>query len=299
MGSKKLIKKSVLGRGLGALIKESSEATSVATEGVPKGKRFFMCRVADITPNRYQPRKTFDEDSLQELSASIKEKGVIEPLIVKSELDGYELIAGERRLRASKMAGLAEVPVVALDVTDEESLELAIIENIQREDLNAIEEAKAYQTLMGFGFSQDEVAKKVGKKRATVSNYIRLLKLPMEVKKEIATGNITMGHARSLLSIESHAAQREILKRILSGDLSVRATEELVRGALSVAASGGSKGGGAARKSADLAAMEENLKKIFSTKVSIKERGSKGRFEIEYFSKEERERIIELFMKLA
>ncbi|MEE9543193.1 MAG: ParB/RepB/Spo0J family partition protein [Thermodesulfobacteriota bacterium] len=298
MGSKKLIKKSVLGRGLGALIKESSEAVAVASEGSPGGKRYFMCRVSEISPNRYQPRRTFDEESLKELSDSIREKGVIEPLIVKSGLDGYELIAGERRLRASKMAGLAEVPVVALDVTDEESLELAIIENIQREDLNAIEEAKAFQTLTGFGLSQEEVAKKVGKKRATVANYMRLLKLPMEVKKEIAKGTISMGHARALLSIESHGAQRDILKKTLSGDLSVRATEALVRKALSGEAGGG-KAKRAPLRSPDITSIEENLRRVFSTKVSIKERGDKGRFEIEYFSKEERERLIELFLTLA
>ena len=294
-----MIKKNVLGRGLGALIKESTKASAVAMEGSPEGKRFFMCRVAEISPNRYQPRRTFDEESLKELCASIKEKGVIEPLLVMNGLDGYELIAGERRLRASKMAGLAEVPVVALDVSDEESLELAIIENIQREDLNAIEEAKAFQTLMGFGLSQDDVAKKVGKKRATVANYIRLLKLPMEVKKEINKGTISMGHARALLSIESHAAQREILKKVLSRDLSVRATEALVRNALSGGAFGKGKGKSAAGRSPELTSIEESLKRIFSTKVSIKELGDKGRFEIEYFSKEERERLIELFMTLT
>lgn len=294
-----MIKKNVLGRGLGALIKESTKASAVAMEGSPEGKRFFMCRIADISPNKYQPRRTFDEESLKELSASIREKGVIEPLLVKNGLDGYELIAGERRLRASKMAGLAEVPVIVLDVSDEESLELAIIENIQREDLNAIEEAKAFQTLMGFGLSQEDVAKKVGKKRATVANYIRLLKLPMEVKKEISKGTISMGHARALLSIDSHGAQREILKKVLSRDLSVRATEALVRNALSGGASGGSKGKSAARRSPELTSIEESLKRVFSTKVSIKELGNKGRFEIEYFSKEERERLIELFMTLT
>lgn len=294
-----MIKKNVLGRGLGALINENAVAGVVAIEGSAKGKRFLMCRVASISPNRYQPRRVFDEESLKNLCASIKEKGVLEPLLVKSELDGYELIAGERRLRASKMAGLSEVPVIVLDVTNEESLELAIIENIQREDLNAIEEAKAYQTLTGFGLSQIDVAQKVGKQRATVANYIRLLKLPTEVKDEIAKGVISMGHARALLSIESHAAQREILRKIISGDLSVRATEALVRNALSGGAANAGKAVSAVKKNPELASIEESLKGVFSTKVSIKERGGKGRFEIEYFSKEERERLIELFLNMT
>lgn len=290
-----MIKRKVLGRGLGALIKENVDSEARAESG-----KYFLCKIADITPNRFQPRKSFDEIALEELTASIKEKGVIEPLVVKHDMDGYELIAGERRLRASKLAGLNEVPVVVIDVSDEESLEFAIVENIQREDLNAIDEAKAYHTLIGFGHSQDEVAKKVGKPRATIANYLRLLKLPMVVKKEISKGTISMGHAKALLSIASHAAQREILRKVLSGELSVRATESLAKKALKGEGTGGaSEKSGRAKKGADFKSVEEGLRKIFSTKVTVKEKNNKGRIEFEYYSTEERERLIELLMSIG
>jgi ParB family chromosome partitioning protein len=291
-----LIKRKVLGRGLGALIKEN---VAVGAPAETKGSsNYFLCKTVDITPNRFQPRKSFDDRALSELTASIKEKGVIEPLVVKHGIDGYELIAGERRLRASKLAGLVEVPVVLLDVSDEESLELAIVENIQREDLNAMDEAKAYHTLMNFGLSQDDVSKKVGKPRATVANYLRLLKLPMVVKKEISKGTISMGHAKALLSLVSHAAQREILRKVLSGDLSVRATETLVKKAL-VGESASEEKRATAKKGDEFKAVEESLRKIFSTKVTFKEKNKKGRIEFEYYSTEERERLIELFMSLS
>src|SRR3972149_4131591 len=177
-----LNKKKVLGRGLSALIGEASVERAVPAATAEK---VFYCPVAEINPIPTRPRKYFEEPALRELSASIKERGVIEPLIVRRAAGGYELIAGERRWRASKMAGLSEVPVVVVEASDEESLELAIIENIQRRDLNAIEEADSYKRLMGFGLSQDEVAKKVGKDRATVANYIRLLKLPHDGREEI------------------------------------------------------------------------------------------------------------------
>jgi ParB family chromosome partitioning protein len=290
-----LIKRKVLGRGLGALIKDNIEVGAPAES---KGSsKYFLCKVSDITPNRLQPRRSFDDHALSELTASIKEKGVIEPLVVKHSIVGYELIAGERRLRASKLAGLVEVPVVVLDVSDEESLEIAIIENIQREDLNAIDEAKGYHTLMDFGLSQVDVAKKVGKPRATVANYLRLLKLPMVVKQEISNGAISMGHAKALLSIESHAAQRELLKKILSGDLSVRATESLVKKALTVESTPGEKRV-TANKDDEFKAVEESLRRKFATKVTFKEKRKKGRIEFEYYSIEERERLIELFMSV-
>ena len=288
-----MIKRKVLGRGLGALIKENVE--SVAPAESKGSSKYFLCKIADITPNRFQPRKSFDDHALSELTASIKEKGVIEPLVVKHGLAGYELIAGERRLRASKLAGLVDVPVVVLDVSDEESLELAIVENVQREDLNSIDEAKAYHTLTGFGLSQNDVAKKVGKPRATVANYLRLLKLPMVVKKEISSGNITMGHAKALLMLESHAAQREILRRVLLGDLSVRATEALAKKALSGESGSGEKNA-AAKKDDEFKAIEEGLRKKFATRVTFKEKNKKGKIEFEYYSIEERERLIELFI---
>jgi ParB family transcriptional regulator, chromosome partitioning protein len=277
-----LNKKRVLGRGLNALISEAQPAAAKAD-----GK-FLVCPILDISPNKTQPRRFFNENALKELSDSIREKGVLEPLLVRRTSDGFELIAGERRWRAAKMAGLTEVPVVVTNATDEESLELAIIENIQREDLNAIEEAEAYKSLVGFGLSQEEVAKRVGKERATVANYLRLLKLTIEAREELIKGSITMGHARALLSIENHGLQVELLRKIVSKGLSVRETEGLVN----------EKGAGftktVIKKTTSHSQIEDELREIFGTKVSLKERKGKGKIEINYFSADERERLLDI-----
>ncbi len=273
-------KKKVLGRGLGALIDR------------PEGPKtnYQLCPVEEIIPNRYQPRKGFNAQAMEELAASIREKGVIEPLIVRGNSGSFELVAGERRWRASKIAGLKQVPVIVVDASDEESIELAVIENIQREDLNAIEEAEAFKTIMGFGLSQEDVARKVGKQRATVSNYLRLLNLPPEVKGELIKGNITMGHARAILSLIGHASQRELCKRVIKRGLSVRQTELM-------AAKGPSVGIG--KKVQHIKPIEDELRKAFSTKVSVKEKNGRGKIEIEFYSAEERERIIELLRTLS
>lgn len=281
-------KKKVLGRGLGALIGDAA----VPVEAQRPREKYFICPIMEISPNKAQPRKSFDEASLKELSDSIREKGVIEPLIVRRSIDGYELVAGERRWRASRMAGLEEVPAVIIDATDEESLELAIIENIQREDLNAIEEAEAYRSLMGFGLSQEDVARKVGKERATVANYLRLLKLPPEVKAEIVKGTITMGHARALLSVEGHSAQTELCRTIIARGLSVREAEALANRP-------GKAPGKAAGRGAYQSPIEEELRGIFGTKVSFKEKKGRGSVEISFYSIDERERIIELLRSIA
>lgn len=286
-----LNKKKVLGRGLGALIGEASverAATSAMRE------KFFYCPIEEINPNPAQPRKHFEEPALNELSESIKEKGVIEPLIVRRAPGGYELIAGERRWRASRMAGLTEVPVVVIEASDEESLELAIIENIQRQDLNAMEEAESYRSLMGFGLTQDEVAKKVSKDRATVANYLRLLKLPHEVREEIIKGSISMGHARALLSIEGHARQTELCRQIITKGLSVREAEAL--------ASGEKKDKEVKKpKTADSvkSPIEDELRTIFGTKVALKDKKGRGSIEISYFSADERERLLELLRTIS
>lgn len=286
-----LNKKKVLGRGLGALIGEASVERAVPSAAKEK---FFLCPVADINPNPTQPRKHFEETALMELSESIKEKGVIEPLIVRRSAGGYELIAGERRWRASRMAGLAEVPVVVVEASDEESLELAIIENIQRQDLNAMEEAESYRSLMGFGLTQEEVAKKVSKDRATIANYLRLLNLPHEVREEIIKGSISMGHARALLSIEGHARQTELCRQIITKGLSVREAEALAAG---------EKKGKPARRPGAMDAVkspvEDELRSIFGTKVSLKDRKGKGSIEISYFSPDERERLLELLRTIS
>lgn len=281
-----LNKKRVLGRGLGALIGDAEKPIERSKE------KYFLCPVMDISPNKAQPRKSFNEPALKELSDSIKEKGIIEPLIVRRTPDGFELIAGERRWRASRMAGLTEVPVVITEATDEEALEFAIIENIQREDLNAIEEAEAYKSLMGFGLSQEEVAKRVGKERATVANYLRLLKLQPEVKEELIKGTITMGHARALLSLDAHSAQVELCRAIITKGLSVREAEELAN-----------RGPAEKRKNKKSASanspLEGELREIFGTKISVKDRKGKGRIEINYFSADERERIVELLRSIS
>jgi ParB family chromosome partitioning protein len=282
-----LNKKKVLGRGLGALIGDAGRAGGAGEKTGAEG-RFIICPITDISPNRLQPRKSFDEAALKELSDSIKEKGVIEPVVVRKNSGGYELIAGERRWRAAKMAGFGEVPAVIADVSDEESLEFAIIENIQREDLNAIEEAEAFRSLVNFGLSQEEVAKKVGKERATVANYLRLLKLPPEVKDELAGGRISMGHARAILSIEGHAAQANLCRSIIRKGLSVREAEALAQ-------RGSTRAPKKTRtRDAAISPLEDALREKFGTKVLVKDKGGRGRIEILYYSVEERERIIEL-----
>lgn len=285
-----LNKKKVLGRGLGALIGEAStERASSAPANPGAREKFFFCPIDEINPNPTQPRKFFEETALNELADSIREKGVIEPLIIRKAVSGYELIAGERRWRASRMAGLTEVPVVVVEASDEESLELAIIENIQRRDLNAIEEADSYRSLMGFGLSQEEVAQKVGKDRATVANYIRLLKLPHEVREEIVKGNITMGHARALLSMEGHAQQAELCRQIITKGLSVREAEALVAGSRKEKPVKKPKAADAVKSP-----LEDELRTIFGTKVILKEKKGKGHIEISYYSEDERERLLEL-----
>ena len=294
-----MAKKSVLGRGLGALIDNTLGGGVTDEPGGGGEQKYFLCHVDNIHPNRQQPRKTFREDSLAELSASIKEKGIIEPLIVTKTMEnGFELIAGERRLRASKMAGLTEVPVVVLNVSDTESLELAIIENIQREDLNPLEEALAYQSLVDCGDSQEEVAKKVGRKRATVANFLRLLKLPKEAMDAVAGGEISMGHAKAILSLEGEAARRALLKRIITKGLSVRQTESAAKKTLSEKAGGAGDTGKKSAGKTRLTEVEESLLRVLGTKVEVTERGGKGRIEISYFTAEERERLLELLFSL-
>lgn len=273
-----LVKRKALGKGLGALI-QNIEKT---------GDNYLICPIDEITPSKVQPRKDFNEEQLKELADSIREKGIIEPLIVRRSENGYELIAGERRWRAARLAGLKEVPVVVRDATEEESLELAIIENIQRADLNPIEEALAYKSLMErFSLSQDDTAKKVGKERATVANYLRLLKLAPEVKDELQKGAISMGHAKVLLSLDSHASQRELCRKIIQKGLSVRETEEAVK-------KGGHKDKTHHKKAGHQKSVEDELRAIFGTKVLVKENKGKGRFEIEFYSYEELERILEM-----
>nr|WP_279384493.1 ParB/RepB/Spo0J family partition protein [Geotalea toluenoxydans] len=215
-----MVKKTGLGKGMAALLPVVEE----------EGRRFFSCPIEEIRPNKDQPRKSFAHDKLEELAASIREKGIIQPLVVVAKGSHYELIAGERRWRAAQKAGLREVPVVIQDVSEDTALEMALIENIQREDLNAVEEAEAYHSLLErFNLSQEELAKRVGKDRSTVANAIRLLKLPAEIKLDVIEDRLSMGHARALLTLDTAEQMKEARETVVRKKLTVRATESLVK----------------------------------------------------------------------
>lgn len=275
-----MLKKTGLGKGMAALLPNAEDDKT----------KFFSCPIEDIQPNRHQPRKAFVPEKLDELAASIREKGIIQPLVVRKTSGRYELIAGERRWRAAQRAGLREVPVVIQDVSDDIAVEMALIENIQREDLNVIEEAEAYHALMErFSFSQEEMAKRVGKDRSTVANSLRLLKLPENLKHDIIGERLTMGHARALLSLDSPDLMKMAREEIVNGHLSVRATENLVRKIQS----------GKPRRikkaiEPHVADLEEKLKRRFMTKVSISCNGKGGRIEICFNNDEDLSRIIEI-----
>jgi len=271
-----------LGKGLSALLPDQGKVMPRVTE-IPLGQ---------IVRNRYQPRLTFHDDSIKELAASIKENGIIQPVIVHKVDEGYELIAGERRFRASKMLGLAAIPAIIKTVQKAEALELAIVENIQREDLNPIEQAKAYKLLMDdFNLTQDAVAKKVGKERPTVANTLRLLKLPEDIQHDIATGRMTMGHARALLSCETEAAMMEMRTQILHLGLNVREAE----------AKTAAKKPPRKKPELDpiLRDVVENLQKKLSTKVHLSHnKKGGGTITIDYYTQDDLERIIERFSAL-
>lgn len=252
-------------------------------------------KLSDIVPNSEQPRKDFDEDALTELAESIRQFGVLQPLLVQKKGKFYEIIAGERRWRAAKIAGLKKVPVIIKDFTDLETVEISLIENIQRENLNSIEEAYAYKRLIEeFHLKQDEVAERVSKSRAAVTNSMRLLKLDERVQKMLVEDMITSGHARALLSLEDPELQYQMAQKVFDEKLSVRETEKLVKKILNPKK--------IQEKPADeqmnavYERMEERLKGIVGTKVAISRgKGNKGKIEIEYYSQEELERILELF----
>jgi len=284
-----MIKKG-LGRGIGALIPIAEETPGNETAGHPS-----RVPVAEITTNPHQPRKQFNEDSLQELAASIKEKGVLQPLLVCRIDNGYELIAGERRLRAAMKAGLDTVPVVIKNVEEREKQEIALIENIQREDLNAVEEAQAYQSLIEqFNYTQEEAAKKVGKSRSAVTNALRLLKLDAAIKQDLMQNAISMGHARAYLSLETGAQQKKIHVLVLKKGLSVRQTENYIKklklGKINI----NIEKKASRRKTEEFDHLLEDLRKRFSTKIHIEGRADKGRVVLEFFSRDDFERIYDL-----
>lgn len=296
-----------LGKGLGAFFGDevvqevasdkSSDVKPVVVEKtitveVPKE---ITVKISMIEPNREQPRKDFNEEQLQELADSIKQYGVLQPLLVQKRENYYELIAGERRWRAAKLAGLKEVPVVIREYTKQESMEIALIENVQRADLNPIEEAKAYQKLMQeFGLRQEDIAQRVSKNRATITNSMRLLKLAEEVQKMLSEDRITGGHARALLAIEDPAIQTQLAMKIEKDKMSVRDVERMVK---IIAKKPRPRTTGQPDEALELIfkELEERMKSAMGTKVVISRKDrNKGRIEIEYYSESELERIVEL-----
>ncbi|MBU1180695.1 MAG: ParB/RepB/Spo0J family partition protein [Proteobacteria bacterium] len=279
----KIRKKIALGKGLGALIPGIDS-------GEKESGKHIICDIGLIRPNQYQPRIHFSEKELEELARSIEEKGVIQPLLVRRDAADFELIAGERRLRAARMAGLTEVPVIIKDVTDSEMLEISIVENIQRENLNPIEEAEAYHRLMTeFSLTQDEASKRVGKSRSAVANLLRLRQLPEQIKASILNGTLSMGHARALLGAETSAQQKTAWMAVISKGLSVRETENLVKRLKS------QKAPQEKHKSSDdiyFSSLQEELSRHFGTKIEIKRHGKKGKIEIEFYSNEDLDHLI-------
>ena len=263
-------------------------------EGKP-GEQVQIVKLTKVEPSREQPRKQFDADALQELAESIKQFGVLQPLLVQKKEDYYEIIAGERRWRASKLAGLKEVPVIVKEFTEQEAVEISLIENIQREDLNPIEEAMAYKRLMEeFHLKQDAIAERVSKSRTAVTNSMRLLKLDDRVQQMLIDEMISTGHARALLALESKDAQAEAAVKVFDEKLSVRETERLVKELLNPVQKKEEKPKNQAEELV-YKNLEEKIKQIIGSKVAINRKtDNKGKIEIEYYSQEELERIVEL-----
>jgi ParB family chromosome partitioning protein len=279
-----------LGKGLGALI-----PTTNFVQYDPEKDSITEIVINEIIPNSFQPRKHFDPEKLAELAASIKEHGVLQPVIVRPHLSGYELVVGERRLRASKLLGLERIPAVIKTLTDQDMTEIALIENIQRQNLNPVEEAKAYKRLIEeFGMTQEEVAKKLGKSRPFVANFIRILNLPEDVLEFLENGKLSFGHARALLTIEDNKIQMEIANMVIEKQLSVRDTENLVKKFLNNKSKVSKKAKKPVKNSPIINDIQERLCLKFSTRVNINDEGNKGKIVIEYYNHEDLQRIIEL-----
>ena len=283
-----------LGRGINALIRETTDESAQTNP-------IFHVSLKLVSPNPHQPRQKFDEKSLKELAESIREKGIIQPITVRTRDKDYELIAGERRLRAAKLAGLTEVPAHVLEIEDDvEMMEMALIENIQRENLNVVEEAEAYAMLNNnYKLSHTAIAKAVGKSRASISNMLRLLKLPAEVIESLRKNEISAGHARALLGLKKTSQMLLLWKRIVERQESVRAVEELVK-QMSNGETPVKKRQKKLKltKSADIRKLENDLISIFGTKVSITAKRKGGIIEISYFSGYDLERLLELFSEI-
>lgn len=274
-----------LGKGLDALLSSASS--------LEEKNNVIEVKINEVEPNKDQPRKTFDEEKLKNLAESIKEHGVVQPIIVRKEDNRYIIVAGERRWRASKLANLKTVPVIVKNFTPRELLEIALIENLQREDLNPIEEAEAFSKLIEeFNMTQEEVGKVVGKSRAAVANSVRLLSLAEEIKEMLKEGKLTSGHARTLVTIEDPERQKEIAEKIVAKNLNVREAEILAAGEQKKK----NKNKVTRKENIEISDLEEKLKSIYGTKVNLIKGRNKGKIVFEYYSKDEFERIIEILL---
>lgn len=294
------VKKGGLGRGLDALFADVPVKEPVienkpvkATEKEETDSVKYI-KIHDIMPNVNQPRKTFNEESIEELALSIKEHGIIQPIVVRKHKKGYEIVAGERRWRAAMKAELGVVPCLVRELNDEQNMLIAIIENMQREDLNPIEEAEGLKQMTdAFGMSQEQVSRSVGKSRPYITNSMRLLKLPEYIRNSISEGKLTAGHGRAIITISDEKAREAIWKKIIEEGLSVRETEKLV------SAEGKSKKKPLKRKkNPDVIRVEEELKTVLGTKVTINSNGNKGNIEINFYSRDELDRLIEMLKSL-
>lgn len=276
-------KRSPLGRGLGAIFTD-------LTDDSEREIVFSTCGIEELKPNRFQPRKEFDSDKQSNLVASIKERGIIQPIIVRKTDSGYEIIAGERRWRAAQAAGLQYVPVIIRKAEDIHIAELSLIENIQREELNPVEEANAYQTLIAkFNLSQEEISSRVGKDRSTIANTLRLLKLPQDVKTALIQKKITAGHARALLAFDSEGDQADLLNEVLKKNLSVRETERFVKRRNKPSAE-------KVQKESYIMDLEDRLSRKFMTRINVKRAGKGGTIEIKFLSAEDLDRVLKIIM---
>ena len=279
-------KRPALGRGLSALIPDTPAPAAPAPA---TAERALEIDIDLLRPNRFQPRTVMDDSRIEELSRSIKAQGVIQPIVVRKAEKGYEIIAGERRWRASQLAGLLKVPVVVRDIPEDRLLAVALIENIQREDLNPIEEAMAYRRLVDdYSMTQDQISDAVGKDRSTVANMMRLLKLPREVRENVGAGSLSMGHARALLSLPDEAAQLQVSREVVSRNLSVRETEGMVKKAVEPAPPREEL-----QKDVHTRAAEEKLRFALGTRVRIVRKGKAGRIEVDFTSEDELHRLYE------
>jgi len=281
------MQRKALGKGLSALIPDKPIRTPL-----PEGSGVQEIPVQNIFPNPNQPRKDFNPDGMDDLVRSVESRGLIQPVLVREGKGGFELIAGERRWRAAKKAGILSIPALVRKVSDQDSLEIALIENLQREDLNPMESAEAYERLMNkFKLTQEEISRRVGKQRSTITNILRLLSLPPELKDYVRKDKLTVGHAKAALSLPKKAQQIAAGREIIKKGLSVREAEQLSRKIIQ-----SRKKGGETRKKRDihLNAVEEELKKALGTKVRIRDSKGRGKIEIEYYTKKERERLISI-----